>query len=361
VTNNSEIIFSYAKKYYIQHNKFPPLDYLEKSTGLGPDDVQLALKILEKEKKINRKVSKRTIPSDSNIISSENMEPDTESHEEEPKKSSNKVEVAEVIVMPENTVSIHTDLESKIRNLKKIILILGVSAICLSFYFNSVWFMPIMGILLALPMSFFIVGTLTASFECTVIFWRRSQHGLSLTFGSIFVVVLIFSMAAIVAGQYNNQIKAEDTKKVSYGNDYKTYQDYDSQVLKINAEISNRQKTRDRYTNLILEFDTNEKQVSNRRIIDNYEYKIRSIDKEISGFNAEIKGIQEKKDELSGKGKVVNISNYDFYEMASRSLLFHPNKDLIRFFLLMFPALLLDVVSSLFIAIYIFLDEKEGK
>lgn len=297
--------------YKRKNNTFPSFNYLEKLFNLTRQDLIKHLKELEKEGYLLKQHNKYVV------------------------KEKNK---------KENNINF-------IFIFKVFILIIGIISTFMSIYYTYIWFLVFLNPVFSILLSISMVGFSVISFESILLFYNRRNYFLIVFFSFLWLVVIIFSMTSTLAGQYN-KILENQSKNVDLNNDslIMIIENIDYQITELQTEKNNKRVERGKlmeFLGNIKDFeDQNYKDLNYRIYLKNNDLK--SIDEKLTILNnKKIKLLEENKIDFGKKQEL------DFYQWLSNIL--KVEKFVLQFFLSLFPALFIDIISSISFGLIMFL------
>ena len=250
-----------------------------------------------------------------------------------------------------------------------IMVVIGIGAVILSVYYTGIWLEEFLNFWLAYMLSAIMVAFSVIAFESLIILYQNKQRIVMSVFVLLWLVVLVFSMTSTVAGQYNKRIEnevKEVTASVETTHKKLTYEIYENEEQDILKSIERKEEELRPFLNVLKGFENDEEIDENRR--KQYLYwdthnKVKKINESIEQLRKELKEVRlEKKvylkKEADEVGAVEDTTNRKapFYEWISG--LFGVEANHIQFWLSVFPAVFIDLIAPLAIAISMFLRRK---
>jgi len=235
------------------------------------------------------------------------------------------------------------------------IFVIGCIATFMSMYFTYFWFKGFFNNYIAFMLAIAIVGFSVIAFESIIIFKYRKNFGVMWLFIFLWFIVLTLSMTTTIAGQVNknfeNTIKKKDVKN---DNNVMLYTQLKIEIDSVNIDLANKRKDRDSLNNSLIKYSDDQKKYNSVM----YQIAIKDKDIEKTYKLLESKNIEFK--ELIKNSNLdlnKNKDNLTFYQWAS-SVLGIP-ENVIEFFLGLFFALFLDIISPISFSIILMLDKKK--
>jgi len=255
--------------------------------------------------------------------------------------------------------------------IKIIMAIVGIGAVCLSVYYTGIWLDEFLPVFLAYLLSSIMIAFSVIAFETIIILWENKQFPIVSLFIVLWIIVLVFSMISTIAGQYNQRIKnviTETIVNVEITHNKLTYDIYNQEEKDVQESIKRKEKELDPFLNILSDFeevdDIDESKRTQYVHWDTYE-KIKSINKEIEKLRDELKKVREKKKihleekEVIGAVEDTDVEYASFYVWLSN--IFNVEVMYIEFWLSIFPAIFIDLIAPLAIAISMFLRRKKNE
>lgn len=257
--------------------------------------------------------------------------------------------------------------------LRFLMIIIGLGAIILSIYYTSIWLFSFLPGGLAILLSSIMVAFSVAAFECIIIFKENNQRILIVIFSAIWLIVLCFSMTSTVAGQYNARMKTEISnfsKKSEEIHSSSVLKSYINDEEEIQKQMDQKNKRLDYLNGFIISFTIEMlKEKENKRLYNQAADELHRLENELRILrdNLEAKR-QRRRDYLEDqKESGVNVVAAEAEEKASASFyvwlagIFSIDAVLIEFWLSVFPAVFIDIIAPLAVAVGMFLKRKENK
>jgi len=218
--------------------------------------------------------------------------------------------------------------------------IIGIGASVLSIYYTGIWLNETLPVILAFSLSTFII---------------------------LWLVVIVFSMTSTVAGQYNQRIKNENENKSNNFEVIKKKSEseiYNKEERGLEKRIIRKEETLEAANDILNSFDMEKKEEFIKEYNDAYkkmkieEKELNSLYKLLDEKRKEIKKFNSQEVTEVGMSEETEIQSASFYVWVSTILKIEPV--FIQFWLSTFPAIFIDIIASLGLAVSMFL-KKEGK
>lgn len=256
--------------------------------------------------------------------------------------------------------------------LRIIMLIIGVVAVILSTYYTGIWLEEFLPMILAWSLSFTMVAFSVGVFEVILVFKENNQNWFIVPFVFLWVIVLCFSMMSTVAGQYNARMKNVNSEIVSDSSnilDRKGYEIMLDEEQEIKIRIEEKKKELIPFENIMSNFKTIEDRENNKFLYwDAYE-KIKKINKDIEDLRSELENkrneiknyYSERKDEGKETEAIEETvqKEVSFYDWVGS--IFKVDPKYVEFWLSIIPALFIDIIAPLSVAVSMFLERKKRK
>jgi hypothetical protein len=271
--------------------------------------------------------------------------------------------VEPVVVKAEENNNSMSDISPVLVNILRVVLaVIAVGAVCMSVYYTSNWLLDYLPPFLAIVLSSIMVTFSCMAFEIIILLKKNRQYLMMSMFVVLWVIVIFFSMASTIAGQYNQRIR-NDTAKIESGSDVTQlrmeYDIYLDQEARINKQIEDKTASRATYQKILDGFDTIEKRKKDKPIFDDVTSRIVAADKEIIRLQLELAKVQDKKLEYLGKTTGAGAVKETVVEIPSfygwiNSIFPNLSPVMIEFWMGVFPAIFIDLIAPFSLAISLF-------
>lgn len=269
----------------------------------------------------------------------------------EPKKTLwDMVTIKGVPVKPEKYKTPMLKNNKMITALRWIMLFIGVGATYMSIHFTYIWFLSFLNPLRAGIFSVIMVLFGVISFEIVALLWKRSHRIPAGVFGVLCFTVICFSMVSTIAGQYTNRMKqiAESNKaNASEWQSVKEYENYKEQKAGLEKRISDLRSEDARITQLLLNYQTIEQIEAHKKVYNQLTWQKTVLSRNMNNVLKQLDTLEGSK-----PAAVQDASGSNFYEWVAKVL--NVNADSFQFWLSLFPALFIDLVAPLSIAVFLF-------
>jgi len=322
--------------------KFPKLQWIEKWTGLSYSKVVEALRILEAEKFLTRNYNQYQLnPQRPKPVS---KKAPVISKKKQSKKKSNILLIVIRIVMA----------------------VIGMGASYMSMYYTRLWLLEFLPPSLATLLSTIMILFSVASFEALLIFWANKKMFPIVIFSVVWSVVLIFSMVSTVAGQYNSRIVRREEiteERIEITHTRLTLESYETEEVELTESLAEKRVELKASSILYSQFDTLEKRKDDWRFYWNTKKAMDDSTAKIEEIQTRLQEIRERKRQLIEENrKSAGITEetdrlvYDsFYVWIGEVLRAKPM--MVQFWLSIFPAIFIDIIAPLALAVSLFLNK----
>lgn len=246
---------------------------------------------------------------------------------------------------------------------------IGMGAAYLSIWYTGKWMLEFLKPFLAYMLSTIMVLFSIIVFEVIIILLKNRQIIIIFILSVLWLIVLLFSMVSTIAGQYNQRITNENIDIIESADiliDKKHYDLLLEEEKEIKINIDNKKQELKIFQGIMKNFKTIEDREKDKWLYwDTYE-KIKKINSEIEKKRDELKNkrdeiktyFKEKKDEQEIVGAIedTQIKNKPFYEWISEII--KAEVRFIEFWMSVFPAIFIDIIAPLALAISMFLKRK---
>lgn len=246
--------------------------------------------------------------------------------------------------------------------LRCFMLIVGFCAIIMSVYFTYNWGLEYLTELFSLLLSLTLVIFSVGAFQVFLLLVQNKQIIYSFVFIIVWLIVLIFSMQSTVAYLYNsrtvslteNAVNTNDINRQNYIYDdlIKREKEKENDLIELKNNLKNLNK-------LISEFNMDEIE-EKKKIYDDTYRKIKDIEKRIDLFTKDLNKIRIEKDKFLSEekevGVIVEVERKNFYIWIAG--IFNISADILEFVIACFPAIFVDIVAPLSVAVSLFLKKR---
>lgn len=338
-------IFNYLKEYKTENGKLPTTQMVGEKFNLSQNKVIEQFRYLKKEGKLKLNTSR--------------YKPGENFFSDNGKK---KIKIKELI----SSITIIV--------IRIIMALISIGACILSTWFTASFLMDSLNPVLAYILSIIMILFSVMAFETIIIFFKNKQLPLVLLFSFLWIVVLIFSMFSTVATQYNERIKNDNqdsTQSAEKTIDKKKYDILEKEEKEIEQQIELKQTELQPYLDIMSSFQTKEdrKSKDDKWTYWNASEKVQAINKEIDKLNIKLSKKRNeilkeldrlnKQEDKTGIIQGTEKETKSFYKWLSE--IFNVEIQYVQFWPSTFPAVFIDIIAPLSLAICMFLKRKEEK
>ena len=242
-------------------------------------------------------------------------------------------------------------------------LLVGLGAAGYSVYFTGIFlFETFNNIWGAMFFSFILVVFSVGAFEAIIIFKSNKQYGLIFIFSFVWLLATVFSMGSTVIGQYN--ARAENFNREIEATKTNTQEKLTFEILleeekTLILSIAERKQV---YMDLQSLFGTLTKEEKKNWFYWDTYNKMIAEEKKISELSDNLDQIRKDKKEFLAAGKTIEETEQkevNFYTWIESVLGW--KADIVAFVLSIFPAVFIDIIAPLALAVSMFLRRKESE
>lgn len=245
---------------------------------------------------------------------------------------------------------------------------IGLGAAIISTYYTFTWMNEFLPFILALLLSFIIVGFSVMAFEVIIIFCSDQitdnkiiKASVIVGFGILWVVATFFSLSSTIAGQVNEDLKKKDSYSTaansSENQKWKILQD---QKIELKERLKDYQQQIKTYNQILSGMNSVQSRKENKGAWNDSNYKLSQTQKTVQKIYDEMEEIRKQEKEILTKNKNVITDSAgektDFYQWIAKVLNVRPDR--IQFILALVPALFSDLIAPTALAIALFLRSK---
>ena len=250
--------------------------------------------------------------------------------------------------------------------------VIGIGAAAISIYYTAIWLFEFLPFFFAILLSTIMVGFSISAFEVIVLIFsgnilksKYTKWSVSVMFSILWIIVSTFSIISTVAGQYNKYVSGlqEQTRNgvstgiASWGIIQERKRELQMRLSEYREQVSSLNKIISGLSNL-------EQRQENSGIWRETQYRLSKANKEMNKISDELEKVRiEEKKQLEesrqhGVSLTINEGNGlpDFYGWFAKVVNVH--KDRAQFLMSLFPAIFVDIISPIGIAIALFLRKR---
>ena len=259
-----------------------------------------------------------------------------------------------------------------IKSIRVIMGVIGIGAAAISIYYTAIWLFEFLPFFFAILLSTIMVGFSISAFEVIVLIFsgnilksKYTKWSVSVMFSILWIIVSTFSIISTVAGQYNKYVSGlqEQTRNgvstgiASWGIIQERKRELQMRLSEYREQVSSLNKIISGLSNL-------EQRQENSGIWRETQYRLSKANKEMNKISDELEKVRiEEKKQLEesrqhGVSLTINEGNGlpDFYGWFAKVVNVH--KDRAQFLMSLFPAIFVDIISPIGIAIALFLRKR---
>jgi hypothetical protein len=256
--------------------------------------------------------------------------------------------------------------------IRAIMAFIGICAAFMSVYYTAIWMIEFLPFFLAVLLSLIMIGFSVIIFEVLILFFSSQiivswlKWPISCFFLLLWMVVASFSMGTTVAGQYNRHValkKEIEIQNISEAVSNKKLMLIQERKMDLKKRIADQRMLLEKAQNSIQNVDSIEIRAQYGKVWYVTQDLISTIQKNLDQLLVELENQREKERALldSGAVGVLSFNNEvpDFYSWIAH--LFRSSRDSIQFWSSLFPAIFIDLISPIAIAIAMFLKNRNGQ
>ncbi|MFW9871918.1 MAG: hypothetical protein ACFFG0_02375 [Candidatus Thorarchaeota archaeon] len=251
--------------------------------------------------------------------------------------------------------------------------IVGSGAAIISVYYTTVWLFEFLPWGFALLLSSIMVGFSISAFETIILFMsgqvtksKISKVSITIGFIVLWIIVSAFSIMSTVAGQYNKHVdnlRQEEMKEDHSTN--ATYTLLKEQKQDLKKSLNEYQKQATNLNNILSGMSDIESRTKNDALWRNSQYRLNLVNRNIRRIRKNLNKIilEEKKIIIESKKSrilLVGVSSKkeipNFYGWLA--IIFKISSDKVQFIMSLFPAIFVDIIAPVGIALALFLRNK---
>lgn len=239
--------------------------------------------------------------------------------------------------------------------------LIGVCASVLSVRYTAIYLFETLPPFWAWFLSSIMIIFSVMAFQMVVLFVQRKHWFLMAVFSILWVIVATYSMGSTVIGQYNarkDNFVAGTERRHAITTAISKEQIYKEQEATLLEKIRAAQVDLERYNKLIAAYDTIEKRDADRSSYNALANAIYSANMKINTWTKELDVVRQNRlSLLEGDAEVVAEEEAPtFYEWIAT--LFSISSAMIEFIISVLPALFIDIMAPLGVAIGLFLRDE---
>lgn len=338
----TEQIYNFLKDYKLENGKLPTTKMVGAKFQISQNVVIRHYRFLEKENKLNLNTSR--------------YKPGEKFFSENGHKKHIKELVSSITIIV----------------IRIVMGLISIGACILSTWFTANFLQDSLGPFFSYILSIIMIMFSVISFEAIIIFYKNNQRILVILFSFLWIIVLIFSMFSTIATQYNerikinNQAKKNNTDKIINRTAYNLLL---TEEIEIRESLQLKKQELQPYLNILSSYESKEdrKTKDDKWTYWNVTEKIKDLNTELQKLKVqldkkrdelrnELAKINDKKDK-TGIVKGTEQETKSFYIWMSEIL--QIETQYVQFWPSTFPAVFIDIIAPLALAICMFLKKKE--
>jgi|GEM_PF-3778500 len=253
--------------------------------------------------------------------------------------------------------------------------IIGLGAAVISVYYTTIWLIEFLPWGFALLLSSIMVGFSICAFETSILFLsgqmtknRISKVSVVASMILLWIVVSFFSIMSTVAGQYNKHIfNLRDSTEQSRSTGRMKWDILQEKKAEIKRRLADYRQQMSVFTNIIGGMNDVESRIKNNGIWYESQYKLKQVNKKIVELNKSMDVVRTEEKEFLNQSKKTglllgsesNKKTKNFYSWLAGVIGIASDK--IQFGMSLFPAIFVDLISPVGIAMALFLRNKYRK
>lgn len=301
---------------------------------------------------------------------------------EEPKKqrgrppgSKNKRIIEDTKILKQEPIikeSLQVNDSITIKAIRVIMGVIGIGAAAISIYYTAIWLFEFLPFLFAILLSTIMVGFSISTFEVIVLIFSGSilhskyaKWTVCILFSILWIIVSTFSIMSTVAGQYNKYVaglqeqtrQGISTGRANWGIIQERKRELQERLSEYRQQITTLNK-------IMSGLGSVEQRQENAHIWSETQYRLSKANREMNKISDELEKVRaEERRQLEesrqhGVSLTINEGSGlpDFYGWFAKVVNVH--KDRAQFLMSLFPAIFVDIISPIGIAIALFLRKR---
>jgi hypothetical protein len=254
--------------------------------------------------------------------------------------------------------------------------IIGIGAGIISVYYTTIWFLEFLPWAFALLLSAIMVGFSIAAFETVILFLtgqvtksRTAKISIATGFTILWIVVSAFSIVSTIAGQVNKHAQnLQESAKQEVNISGVSWNLIQERKTDIRTRINEYRQQIKGYNNISAGMDNLDSRTANEKTWYETQWRLKKAQESLDKLSGDMDAVRTEEQALLEKSKKSGIvlstkkeakDTLNFYEWLSGIL--DMREDLVQFFLSLFPAVFVDIIAPVGIAISLFLRNKYKK
>lgn len=246
--------------------------------------------------------------------------------------------------------------------------IIGVGASVISIYYTTFWLLEFLPFAFALLLSSIMTGFSVSAFETVILFLsgqvtksKWAKIVVAVSFMLLFIVVSCFSMMSTVAGQYNKHVaRLQEKQMTDVGSGKTSWSLLQEQKSDLKQQIEEQRQQISLFNKILAGMNTVESKKQNERAWAETQWRLQKAVDSVSTMSLTMDKIREQEKKHSDKSKNVGMKDIkNFYGWISG--ITDIAEDKVQFWMSLFPAVFVDIISPVGIALALFLRKKYKK
>ncbi len=251
--------------------------------------------------------------------------------------------------------------------------VIGIGASVISIYYTTVWLIEFLPWAFALLLSAIMVGFAVSAFETVILFLsgqvtrsRAAQWSITIGFVILWVSVTFFSIFSTIAGQYNKFVlNLQDQAKQGIDTGKMNWDSLQQQKEDLRVRLNEYRENSKTYTEISKTMQGLDKRTENDKTWSENQWRLKKANEEIKRLLDELNKIREEERILlkdsKDKGIILGVTKdteniVNFYGWIAK--IFNIDKDRAQFFMSLTPAIFVDFIGPISLAICLFLRNK---
>jgi hypothetical protein len=232
--------------------------------------------------------------------------------------------------------------------------VIGVAMALLSAYYSQAWMAGFLPGILSWVFSGSIILFSIMSLEISILFGMEGKKALAWVFRVLFLMTVIFSVSAAMAGQYNKAIQSQQEQIQSSQGTRADKVLYDLQVNDRDRVMAVLQEKGTRGKQLLGIMDQSSGDTDSKAYKD-ARWELSTINKEVARLTAEHKGVQAQIEKLVRENPALlsTIQTTGFYDWIAETT--SSTVGWVQFLMYLLPAIFIDLLAPVGVAIFLFL------
>lgn len=235
--------------------------------------------------------------------------------------------------------------------------IIGIGMVGVSGYYTAIWMSEYLPPFLAWFFSILAVSFSVMAFEVAIYFRSIRRTAISWLFLGLWLVVFLFSIGSTIAGQYNQEVNNQNEsiiKAETTSGNKALFSIKEEDKLRLQLAVKSKQARQKQLLVKLAEYDSkplDQEYKDARWEFGKIETDIKTIGQEQKALGAEMEKLIALDPALLSKKESAG-----FYDWLGK--IFGTDTGWIKFLFFLFPAILIDLLAPIGIAVFLFLREN---